>query len=180
MMMPMRYAMIGQAPGAPPPLPPPAMMNDAIAQQVVAEWKQAFADATLLPVIGLPSNNKGVMTMTHTMGANAPPLTINGLPSLSPLSNNALYSCEVSEGKFINLYEIMLPDIPGSNGERSTTQKYTNAMQQQMVDVAGNHYHWTGARMMGYFATAIHTQQIGMDPIEFARRTLAGLKAALG
>ena len=161
-------------------IPAEAGMNDQLAMQVANEWKRAFSDASLLPVIGLPNNSKGVMTLTHTMGPNAPPLVINGLPSLSPLANNALYSAEVSRGKWLNLYEIMLPDIPGSNGEPSTTQKYINAMQRQMVDVASSHYHWTGARMVGYFATAIHTQQVGMDPIEFTRRTIAGLSAALG
>ena len=172
------YARIGQEPG------PSSMMNDQIAAQVAAEWKKVFSDASLFPVIGLPSNNKGVMTLTHTMGPHAPPLMINGLASRSPLANNALYSSEVSGGKYLNLYEIMLPDIPGSNGEPSTTQRYVNAMARQGIDVAGNHYHWTGARMgvgpASYFATAIHTQQVGMDPIEFTRRTILGLNAALG
>lgn len=155
-------------------------MDNQVASRVLEEWKKAFPDATILPVIGFPSNSKGVMTLTHTMGHGSPPLMINGLPSNSPLANNALYSCEVSRGKFLNLYEIMLPDIPGVNGDPSTTQRYINAMARQMVDVASSHYHWTGARMAGYFATAIHTQQIGMDPIEFTQRTITGLQAAMG
>ena len=158
----------------------PVAMNDQVAALVQAEWKKVFSDASLFPVIGLPSNNKGVMTLTHTMGPGSPPLMINGLPSNSPLANNALYSSEVSRGRYINLYEIMLPEIPGSNGEPSATQRYVNAAQRLGIDVAGNHYHWTGAKMMGYFPTAVHTQQIGMDPIEFTRRTIIALNAALG
>lgn len=179
------------APGEPRPglpLPPvtslPTSMNDQVANQIVGIWKGAFSDAALLPVIGLPSNNKGVMTMTHTMQMPGmpppPPMTINGLPTNSPLGNNALFSSEVSQGKWLNLYEIMLPDIPGSGGQPSLCQKYVNALQRGGIDVAGNHYHWTGARMLGQFPLAIHSQAIGMDPVEFSNKQIGALRYALG
>lgn len=164
-----------------PMIPPgiPAVMSDALAQQVVALWRTGAPDAMLFPGIGLPSQGQGVMTMTHTMGPGAPPLTIDGLPSRSPLANNALYSCEVAGGRFLNLYEIMLPDVPGASGAPSSVQRYADAVTRLGIHVAGNHYHWTGAKMMGHFPLAIHTYSIGMDPFEFARRTMAGLQAAL-
>lgn len=162
-----------------PPLP--RTMNDAIAEQVVGIWKASFPDATLLPVIGYPSNAKGVMTMTHTMGAAMPPLTVNGLASRSPLANNALFSSEVTDGKWINFYEIMIPDIPGRDGSPSSVQRYVNtASRLGLIDIAGDHYHWKGAQVMGYLPLAIHTQTTGdMDPAEFSRRTIAALRAAM-
>ena len=38
-------------------------------RQVEAEWQEAFSDATLFPIIGLPSNNDGALTLTHTDGS---------------------------------------------------------------------------------------------------------------
>lgn len=151
------------------------VMNDCLAKELEKQWKQVFPDATILPVIGYPSKGNGVVTITHTMG-DCKFLKINGLKSKSPLSNNALFSSECSDGKYINLYEIMLPDIPGKCGEPSTVQIYVNTLQEYGLDVAGNHYHWTGAKMDGYFPLAIHHQNIGMAPHEFVCRTLKALK----
>lgn len=168
-------------PGLTPPAPMPRVMDDNAAQQVLAIWKAAFSDSALLPVIGYPSNAKGVMTLTHTMGPAAPPMTVNGLVSRSPLANNALFSSEVSDGKWINFYEIMLPDIPGKGGSPSSVQRYVNtASRLGLIDLSGDHYHWKGAQMMGYLPLAIHTQTTGdMDPAEFSRRTIAALHAAM-
>ena len=186
-MYPFRYmdprsAMVGVVaqpePAPPPPTPqPPGQMTDEQAAAVVNLWRSAFVDAAPLPGIGLPSQNKGVLTLTHTMHLPglppAPPMTINGLPSRSPLANNALGSFEISEGRWICLYETMLPDFGGGGGEPSSTQRYANALAKQGVDVAGNHYHWSGGAMMGRFALAIHSQTTGnMDPIVFTQAHL--------
>src|ERR1700722_17637855 len=72
--------------------------------------EKAFPDAMLFPKIGLPSNN-GFLLLTHTDGSGNL-LKINGLSSKSPLSNNAFYSAECSNGQYLNLYTIMIPDIP--------------------------------------------------------------------
>jgi hypothetical protein len=74
---------------------------------------------------------------------HGPLLKINGLPSKSPLSNNGLFSTEVRNGKYINLYEMMIPDIPGKDGERSTSQIYIDKLYKYNLDVAGVHFHWT-------------------------------------
>jgi len=147
-------------------------MTDALAQQIEQEWKTTVPDATLLPVIGSPSNNNGVMTLTHSMGDQMPKLKINGLTSLSPLSNNALFSSECSEGKYLNLYEIMIPDQPGVNGLPSTGQIYTRSLWQSGVNVAGNHYHWNGQEPS---MLAIHSQNIGMHPLQFSQSHIKAL-----
>jgi hypothetical protein len=169
------YPLIGQAPG---PIP----LDDAMAEQIATVWKAMFPDVAVLPVIGYPSKNKGVMTLTHTgniAGLPAmPPMTINGVSSNSPLANNALYSAEPTQYGYLNLYEIMLPDVPGTNGAPSLGTKYKNALQAQGIDVAGDHFHWAGGEMMGKFARAIHSQNIGMHPIEFSQRQIHGFMAA--
>jgi hypothetical protein len=152
-------------------------MNDGVASLVLDVWRKAFHDAALLPVIGYPSKNQGVMTLTHTMGS--PPMTIDGLVSRSPLANNALYSCEVSGGTWLNLYEIMLPDVPGLHGEPSSCQRYMNAAMKLGISVSASHYHWTGALMDGRFPLALHSEAAGMDPFEFSKRTIAALHAAM-
>lgn len=161
------------------------VVNDNLARQVEALWKQAFSDASLLPQIGLPSNSKGVLTLTHTDGSGNL-MKINGLPSKSPLANNALYSAECSRDKYLNLYEIMLPDIPGEDGEPSTAEFYVNQLGQQGLSVSGVHFHWWGSYIFDAAGnridrgvTAVHHQMVGMDPITFSQKTITALKAAL-
>lgn len=163
--------------------PPHCTITDEVARQVEAQWKAAFPDATLLPVIGLPSNNKGVLTLLHTMG-DGKVLKINDLPSNSPLANGALYSAECVNGIILNLYEIMIPDIPGLNGEHSTGQIYINALHNQGLDVAGVHYHWsqsyvyrTGRKDKNVLA--VHHQNFGLSPVEFSHRTIVALHTAM-
>jgi hypothetical protein len=104
-----------------------------------------FTDAAVLPVIGYPSHSGGVVTITHGMDHK---MSINGLVSNSPLANNALYSVECTGGQFLNLYEAMIPDIPGKNGQPSTAQLYVNALRDNGLDVAGVHFHWFGASVV--------------------------------
>lgn len=155
------------------------VMNDQFATLILQTWKQAFPDALIFPGIGLPSQSGGVVTITHTMGDGSL-MTINGLPSKSPLANNALYSAECSNGKYINLYEIMLPEIPGVNGNPSAIQRYVNSSEAQGLDIAGVHFHWTGALMKDRFAIAIHTQNVGMNPIEFVQKIIVAVHKYMG
>lgn len=173
-----------------PPFPhfeggtPPPSLDDNTARGIVNVWRQLFPDAAPLPGIGLPSQGKGVLTLTHSGNmrdmAPMPPMAINGLPSQSPLANNALASHEISNGRWINLYEIMLPEIPGTNGGPSSVQRYVNALERQGIDVAGNHYHWTGGTMMGRFPVAIHSQSSSIDPTRFAQAHINALRAVFG
>lgn len=171
------YAMLGQAVSPPP-------FSDSEAEHVAGIWKAMFPDAAILPVIGYPSQGKGVMTLTHSGNiagspANAP-MTINGISSNSPLANNALYSAELTPQGWLNLYEIMVPDVPGKDGSPSLGSRYKNALQSLGIDVAGDHFHWAGGEMMGKFARAIHSQNFGMHPIDFSQRQLQALMAAFG
>lgn len=175
---PAYWSWIGQAVQNPP------SFDDQAALQVLNVWKTMFPDAALLPVIGYPSNNKGVMTLTHTGNISGmpsmPPMTINGVSSASPLANNALYSAEPTPYGFLNLYETMLPDIPGKEGAPSLGSKYKNALQAQGIEVDGDHFHWAGGQMMGHFARAIHSKNQGMHPLEFSQRQLQAFMAAFG
>jgi len=91
-------------------------------------WKKTFPDATILPEIGFPKTaENGVMTLTHTLNSDEfcmKNLKINGMPSNSHLANNTLFSTEISKCTFLNLYESMLPDIPGHHIKKSTVQFY--------------------------------------------------------
>jgi hypothetical protein len=186
MMLPItRTNLSQQAPMHYPPTQVQAF-NDNYAKQVAALFASAFPGTAILPGIGLPSQGGGVMTLTH--GFNMPMLKIDGLVSKSPLSNNALYSAEIatsqdgSTKKWLNLYEAMMPDIPGVNGGPSLVQRYVNALHDCGLDVAGVHVHWTGAWSMpnDKGVWAIHHQAIGMDPMTFAKCTIEAIQQVLG
>jgi hypothetical protein len=154
-------------------------LNDNYARVLEAEWKKHFPDASILPVIGYPSyKNSGVVTITHTMGNNQL-MKINGLASRSPLANNALFSSEISNGKYLNLYEIMIPDIPGVNGAPSTVDRYLSALAHAGMNIAGVHYHWNGGTVApnDKGVIAIHHQAIGMGPIDFINNTAVAIKS---
>ena len=151
------------------------VMDDCLAKKVECIWKEAFCDATILPCIGYPSYKcSGVMTLTH--GMDMCPPTINGLTIKSLLANNALYSAEVSDGKWVNLYEIMIPDIPGKCGCKSSGEVYDEALIKLGISVEGDHYHWKGMRP---FMLAIHSKNIGMDPCEFSQKQISAIKAVM-
>ena len=155
-------------------------VDDKFARKVESLWKEYYEDATLLPIVGIPSTGGGVGLLTHTMGDDMKML-INNLKTLSPIANNALYSFEASQGKFINLYETMIPDMPGHNGSKSTGQIYLNALRDNGLDVAGVHFHWTGGTMHhgDKLVLAVHHQKINMDPLDFTRRTIKSLQEVM-
>ena len=156
-------------------------MNDTIAKNNQSKWKELFPSATLLPEIGFPDKGgNGVMTLTHSLNTNdfsMSNLTINGLESKSPLANNALFSSECSGNKYLNLYEVMLPDLPGENGARSTVQIYIDTLAKSGIQVSASHYHWTGVGSP--FMLAIHSYNIGMSPNEFTELTLRALEKTI-
>lgn len=145
-------------------------------------WKEAFPDAAFLPC----ASNSQAHVYTHTLGP--PNMKINGLVSNSPLANNALYSWEVAStedkkvAKYLNLYEVMIVDIPGRNGFPSTVELYTCLLEKKFdLKVNGKHYHWEGAFMneKATLIAAIHHSAIDVHPIDFSRRTIAALQLTL-
>lgn len=158
-------------------------LTDAIALKVEALWSAAFPGATLFPGIGLPSQDNGVLFLTHTLNLGKV-MKINGLPSSSPLASNSLYSAEKINGKTFNIYEAQVPDIPGKNGNPSTAQIYVQALIAEGLTPAGSHEHWTGeyffdGNVRDHNVPAIHHQQYDMDPIDFSKRTIRALLVAV-
>lgn len=155
------------------------VMDDCLAREIECLWKKAFCDATIVPCLGQPSQSCGVLLLTHSLGNSLGKChqhTINGLPIRSPLASYALYSAEVSKGQWVNLYEIMLPDIPGKCGCKSSTEVYVEALVKLGISVEGDHYHWKG---MCPYSFAIHSKAIGMDPCTFTKKQIAALKATI-
>jgi hypothetical protein len=160
-----------------------SQLSDATAKQIEALWRAAFSDATLFPGIGLPSQDNGVAFLTHTLQLGKV-MKINGLPSISPVAANSLYSAENINGKTFNIYEAQIPDIPGMNGADSTVQIYVKALVANGLIPSGNHFHWTGeyffdGAVRDHNVAAVHHQQYDMDPLVFTSKTILALKAAV-
>ncbi len=157
-------------------------LSDEYAKYIESLWKKVFPDASLLPVIGFPSyKNSGVLTITHSM-PDMPKMSINGLISNSPLANNALFSSECKDGRYINLYEIMIPDVPGIRGNLSASEVYVNALRDNGLNVQGTHVHWFGSTVLprDKGVTAVHHMTTSdMDPAEFTQRTIKALQTAM-
>jgi hypothetical protein len=158
-------------------------LTDATARQIEALWKAAFSDATLFPGIGLPSQDNGVAFLTHTLQLGKV-MKIDGLPSISPVAANSLYSAENINGKTFNIYEAQIPDIPGTNGEDSTAQIYVRALAANGLIPSGSHFHWTGeyffdGDVRDHNVAAIHHQEYNMDPLVFTAKTIAALKTVV-
>ena len=156
-------------------------ISDTNARKILLQWQRAFPDTFILPVVGFPSNNGNKYAVySHTMG-DGMLMKANGLDLKSPLANNALYSFECTGGKFLHFYEIMLPDIPGTNGEPSTVQIYVNELARNGLDVAGLHWHFWGGvgDPEDRGVLAIHHQNVGLHPTQFTRATIDALKVAM-
>lgn len=146
---------------------------DRLCRGSEAQFKQFDKNASILPGIGLPSQNNGVCTLLHTMGPGAHNLKINGLESKSPLANAALFSTECSGGKFINLYEMMLPEgLAKAPGKKSNAELYAEELNKRGINVAGAHWHWWASDP---YVAAIHHQNIGMNPVNFSNQTVNAL-----
>jgi len=104
--------------------------------------------------------------------------SINGLKTKSPMVNLGQFSSECVNGKYINLYEILLPDIPGVNGGISTVECYVKSLQEVGLDVAGVNFHWMGNSMLSIDkgVKGIHHQTTSdITPLDFSNRTITAL-----
>lgn len=152
------------------------VMNDCLASQVECVFRKAFCDARILPCIGYPSKNNCVMTLTHTLSKCAPKLSINGLTSKSLLANNSFYSGEVSDGQWLNLYTVQLPNVPGKCGSKSSVDIYTTALANCDIKVDNIDIVWKGS-CPSY--VMISSKAIGMNPLEFATKQVAAINNTL-
>src|SRR5690348_5438111 len=75
---------------------------DSYARDVENVWKQ-LPGGSLFPPNAVPSRANGVALYTHQMSDPLQAMKIGGLPSKSPLANNALYTLEITGGKWLNL-----------------------------------------------------------------------------
>lgn len=149
-------------------------MSDCLAQEIECIWKEAYCDAKIIPQIGYPSCGNGVMTLTHSLGL--PPIRINGLCTQSMLANNSLFTSEVSCGKWLNLYQTNLPNVPGKCGCKSSGEVYIESLVKLGISVETDGYNWKGScpNMLTFRSKAI-----GMDPIDFSKKSIAAVKAVL-
>lgn len=152
------------------------VMDDCLAQQIECLWKQCFCDATIVPCLGVPSQTCGVMWLTHTLGKCLNDSKINGLCVRSPLVKNANYTAEVSNCQWVNLYEVILPNIPGKCGCKSTAEVYVEALIKLCISVDSITNDWLGQCQN---KVQIRSKNIGMDPCTFTKKQIAALKATI-
>lgn len=151
-------------------------MTDCLADKVACIWKQAFCDAMIIPKLGVPSCSCGVMVLTHSLSKCQADLKINGLKTKSMLANNAMYSAEVTCDKWLNLYQITLPDIPGKNGCKSSIEIYTEALAKMCISIDSVSNAWTGASPA---SITVRSKAFCMDPCEFSKKQICAIKAVI-
>ncbi|QBZ80795.1 hypothetical protein pclt_cds_197 [Pandoravirus celtis] len=115
-------------------------------------------------------------------------VTLNGIAVRSPLAAaTGTYTAErVDDGgrrPWVHLYRACVPDLPGAHGRRSSAQVYVKALEAAGLDVAASASLFTGlawavGRGVHAQVRVVTHQNVGLDPIEFARRTLVALGAA--
>lgn len=151
-------------------------MNDCLAKEIECIWKKCFCDAKLLPCIGYPSNANCVMTLTHSLGQCYPKLQINGLKTNSIIANNAFYSAEVSCGKWLNIYKINLPDVPGKCGCKSSGELYIELLSKMCISISS-----VSPALNGTCPAIISISSIGigMEPKDFTNKQISAVKCVL-
>lgn len=153
------------------------ILTDCLAQQLECLWKQTFCDALILPQIGFPSCGDGVMTLTHTLKNCCKQFPrINGLCTKSPLANNATYTVEITCCRWLNLYSIPLPNVAGTNGCKSSSEVYEEALIKLGISVDKSNLIWKGICPS---ILLVSSKAIGMDPCDFTRRQIAAIKIVL-
>ena len=122
----------------------------------------------------------GVANIAHTLPLKAIN-TINGLPVKSPLTTHGLYSAECSCEKYVNLYEIIIPDIPGCHGEDSTGKIFVKILAKHGIYADGDHFHWKGHIILKEQALpdAIHVVGIDIHPVYFTKVIIKALRKVL-
>lgn len=150
-------------------------------RDVISVWRCDFPDFYPLDCYCSPC----LKVYGHRLLPNR--VQINGLVSNSPLADKAFYSWELAKNcsgnkeKYLNLYQVQIPDFPGKCGKKSTVQVFTKAVQKCGLDVNGKNYKWDGAYMMKGSTSliTIYVSKDGMCPIEFSKRIVKALRETL-
>lgn len=158
-----------------------------------ALWSSVFPDAGPLVKVPIRGGKEDgplpTYTLSHTLKqaegsgwTDEFVFTINGLVVRSPLGIDAFFSTECSDNQYVNLYTVILPDIPGTDGDISTSQFYINRLAEEGLNVSGIMFKWSGAGteppVPGRILNIRH-QNIGLHPIDFSKRTIRALKATI-
>jgi hypothetical protein len=92
------------------------------------------------------------------------------------LANNSFYSAEVSCGKWLNLYQGLIPNVAGTCGCKSSSDIYTEAIVKMGISVDSVKIEWIGS-CPGLLQ--VSSKAIGMDPCEFSKKQIAAIQAVL-
>jgi len=124
---------------------------------------------------------------TVTINFNNTPMILNSYVATAPFANYAFQSSELAGNttndcckKYLNLFEVKITEIPNyKNGKlfsglKSRVQEYVNELKRFGLDVAGVNYSWNGQHA---FMATINHQNIGMNPVRFAKRTALALRS---
>jgi len=152
------------------------VMDDCLAQKIACIWKAAFCDAIILPKVGVPSCACGVMTLKHSLGKCIPTVKINGLCVKSMLANNSFYSAEVSGGKWVNLYQGLIPNVAGKCGCKSSSEVYVETLIKFGISVDSINQVWKGSCPE---LITVSSKAVGMEPCEFSQKQVAAVKAVI-
>lgn len=140
-------------------------IDDCLVKKIECLWKNVYCDAHIVP------NHCDVLVLSHT--ATKCKTKINGLTIKSPLVNNGYYSVEISDCNWVNLYEAVIPDIPGKCGCKSSGELYIDALVKLGLSVDNDNYHWKGTTPGLLF---IRSKSIGLHPVDFSKKQIKALE----
>lgn len=140
-------------------------------RNILKIWKQAFPNAKVL----VPVENNVVIT--HTLNKNcvkipSVPVYLNGEIWNHPLVANALYGWQKQGTVTGNWYEIILVEVPGTDGSISAVQAFRKALYSNGLDVSSDHYHWKGSPVQ---AIALHITSYSLTPEQFSCKLIDAL-----
>lgn len=157
--------------------------NKCINCKIVKEVLKLFNESGLFTKISFDQKSYQEDKVLH-IGywlKDIPNMKIDGIATRSEFWNSYAFSSECSDGKYVNGFEVQLPDLLGEKGEPSIVQIYLKALGDNDLTPAGVHIHWSGSEIYSndHGVWGLHHQNVGMCPVKFAQRTINALHVAL-
>lgn len=137
---------------------------DNVCQNVLNAFKRFDSNAQMLSV---PSQNGGICMIVHSPFETKP--KIGGATSNSPLSNASIFTFERSGNQWINLHQTSIPDVNSIPNQVPPVDVYIKNLSSQGLRVSGKSQNWASSDPA---IITIYHQSVGMDPVEFANRTV--------